>query len=111
MMHTVFITLRLEENKQITCYYFEDIIRLTINMDSGEHLMHPLHFLKGCPTRGKGDWAYPGIFSVEWSCATTEEDGFIVTRCSNKYCRCFLQVFGPFFKEILNILFRDFSVV
>lgn len=80
-------------------------------MDGGEHLVHPLHFLKGCSASGERDQAYPGIFSVQRSRTAAEEDGFIVAWCSHIHCGGFPQMLGPFFQKILNILCRDFSGV
>lgn len=80
------------------------ICRLTINMDSGKHLVYPPSLPKGRPARGKGDCVDPAIFFFKRSCTTPEKDAFIVARRSHKYGRGFLQVFGPADQKILNVL-------
>lgn len=80
-------------------------------MDGGENLVHPVHFLKGCPASGERDRANPAVFSVERSSTAAEEDAFIVARCSYKHCGGFPQMFSPLFQKILNILCRDVAGV
>lgn len=81
----------------------------TVDVDGGEHVVHPLHLPERRPACGEGKRADPGVFPVERSAATTKEDAFIVARGSHEDRRRLLEVFGPARQEILNVLKNVFG--